>query len=321
MPDTRSWGNSMIRESYFSSAGAGLIRVRTWEPEGAPIGIVQIIHGIVEHVERYNDFAKYLNQLGYLVVAEDHMGHGKSGGNDCARGYFYGGWFAAVDDSYRLLRDTMDQYPGLPYVLLGHSMGSFMARTILAKYPNSGISGAVLSGTGWMPEFVLKAGQMICKMNCKLFDETQPNEKLQNLAFGTYNARVERPRTTYDWLNRDAKEVDAYIADPNCGFVASGGLMRDMMTGMLYIQKKKTIQDMNKSVPIYFVAGGDDPVGNYGDGVRKAVAAFKRAGVKDVSCKIYPLCRHEILNEINNMEVYHDISTWIQKLISSKCPV
>ena len=157
MPDTRSWGNSMIRESYFSSAGAGLIRVRTWEPEGAPIGIVQIIHGIVEHVERYNDFAKYLNQLGYLVVAEDHMGHGKSGGNDCARGYFYGGWFAAVDDSYRLLRDTMDQYPGLPYVLLGHSMGSFMARTILAKYPNSGISGAVLSGTGWMPEFVLKA--------------------------------------------------------------------------------------------------------------------------------------------------------------------
>lgn len=316
------WGNHMIRDAYYSSAGAGLIRARTWEPECAPMGIVQIVHGIVEHVERYDDFARYLNSLGYIVVAEDHMGHGKSGGNDCTRGYFYGGWFAAVDDTYRLMRDTMEQYPEIPYILLGHSMGSFIARSILIKYPQCGISGCVLSGTGWMSEFVLKAGLQICKMNCKLFDETQPNEQLQNLAFGTYNSKVERPRTAYDWLNRDPKAVDAYMEDPNCGFVASGGLMRDMMTGMLFNQKKRNLINMRKDLPVFFVAGGEDPVGDYGKGVRAAEEAFKKAGMLNLSCKIYPLCRHEILNEINNMEVYKDISDWIKSVTeSAKCTV
>ena len=309
------WGDLMVRDSFYSSAGAGLIRARTWEPECQPKGIVQLVHGIVEHVERYDAFAKYLNGLGYLVVAEDHMGHGKSGGNDCVRGYFYGGWFAAVEDTYRLLRDTKARYPNIPYILFGHSMGSFITRTILIKHPDSGISGAVICGTGWMPNLVLNAGVQICKMNCKLFDEMQPNEKLQNLAFGTYNSKVERPRTTYDWLNRDQKAVDAYIADPNCGFVVSGGLMRDMLTGMLFNQKSKNLQKMEKKLPVFFIAGGDDPVGDYGKGVKKAVDNFKKCGMQKVSSKIYPLCRHEILNEINNGLIYQDVSSWIETVL------
>lgn len=312
----------MIRDAYYSSVGAGLIRARTWEPECKIKGVVQLVHGIVEHVERYDDFAKYLNRLGYLVVAEDHMGHGKSGGNDCARGYFYGGWFAAVDDTYRLMRDTMQEYPEKPYILLGHSMGSFLSRSLVIKYPQCGISGLVLSGTGWMSEFVLKAGILVSKMNCKLCDETQPNEQLQKLAFGSYNAKVERPRTVYDWLNRDSKAVDAYLADPNCGFVASGGLMRDMMTGMLFNQKMKNIRLMDKSLPVFLAAGGEDPVGDYGKGVKATAEAFCKAGVENVTTKIYPLCRHEILNEINNMEVYQDVANWIKEtLATSKCTV
>ena len=312
----------MRTDIWLDSLGGGKLHGCRWTPEGEIRAVVQIIHGIAEYVERYDHFARYLNSLGYIVVAEDHMGHGKSGGNDCARGYFYGGWFAAVDDTYRLMRDTMEQYPDIPYILFGHSMGSFIARTILIKYPQSGIAGCVLSGTGWMSELVLKAGQQICKMNCKLFDETQPNEKLQNLAFGTYNSRVERPRTAYDWLNRDPKAVDAYLDDPNCGFVASGGLMRDMMTGMLFNQKKKNLANMRMDLPVFFVAGGEDPVGDYGKGVRNAETAFKNAGMQNVSCKLYPLCRHEILNEINNMEVYKDISDWIKAVAeASKCTV
>ena len=133
--------------------------------------------------------------------------------------------------------------------------------------------------------------------------------------FGGYNKRVEHPRTPYDWLNRNAKCVDAYIADPLCGFVATAGLLRDMMMGIAHIQKPETLAAMRKDLPVLFVAGGDDPVGGYGDGVRKAAQAFRQAGMEQISERIYPLCRHEILNEINKEEIYEDIRQWLAPLI------
>ena len=304
----------MVKDFYYCSCGAGLIRTRQWEPAEPPCGVVQLIHGIAEHVERYDGFASYLNTLGYLVVAQDHMGHGKSGGNALARGYFFGGWFAAADDTYQLLKDTMSKYPAMPYVLFGHSMGSFLARTILAKYPDSGISGCIICGTGWMPDAVLGMGKSTANMICKLCGEENPSKLLQSLMFGSYNKRVEHPRTSFDWLTRDAHMVDAYVSDPNCGFVASAGLARDMLTGMQYIQKPETLSQMNHDLPVLFVAGSDDPVGNYGVGVMDAVDEFKKAGMQNVSSKLYPLCRHEILNEINKDEVYQDIGIWIQHI-------
>ena len=164
-----------------------MIHACRWEPEGEVKGVVQLVHGIAEHVQRYDDFAKYLNALGYLVVAEDHMGHGLSGDKDCARGYFYGGWFAAVEDTWQLLEQTKDEFPKLPYILFGHSMGSFMTRTLLITHPDSGISGAVICGTGWMSSVVLSAGKGICSAVCHSGDETAPSEKLQGLVFGSYN--------------------------------------------------------------------------------------------------------------------------------------
>ena len=304
----------MIKDFYYSSCGKGEIRARCWQPDRDPCGIVQIVHGVSEHIERYDDFAACLNAHGYLVVAQDHMGHGKSGDSTLAKGYFYGGWFAAVQDTYQLLHDTMQQYPGIPYVLFGHSMGSFVVRTILGKYPDSGISGCIICGTGWMPEAVLHMGKSMGAVVSKLSGGDKPSDLLQQMMFGSYNNRVEHKRTAFDWLSRDNAIVDAYAADPNCGFTITAALAKDMMTGMLYIQKPETLSKMNHALPVLFIAGEDDPVGNYGAGVMKTAEKFKQVGMLDVSTKLYPLCRHEILNEINKEEVYQDIYNWISRV-------
>lgn len=302
----------MRTDFWYDSKGAGKIHGCRWSPEGEPKAVVQILHGIAEFVERYDDFANFLTQHGFLVVAEDHMGHGQSINGGGIQGYFHGGWFTAVGDSLQLMADIKAEYPHLPYILFGHSMGSFMARTILCKYPQCGLSAAVICGTGWQPAFALpaliKVMDGICKKN-----EAKPSESLQKLIFGSYNHKVEHPRTEYDWLTRDAKIVDEYIAHPLCGFTASAGLLRDMIKGIHFIEQKENLKNMNKQLPVFFIAGGDDPVGSYGKGVYTAAEEFKKAGMEDVSIRIYPMGRHEILNEINRKDVYQDVLRWIEK--------
>jgi len=303
----------MRKDFWYDSMGAGRIHGCRWEPEGQPKAVVQIVHGIAEFVERYDAFANYLNGLGYLVVAEDHMGHGQSINGGGIQGYFHGGWFTAVEDTYRLLQDTRAEYPGLPYILFGHSMGSFMARTILCKYPDSGIAAAVISGTAWLPLSAIPAQLLLMEGICRIIGETKPGEMLQGIVSGGYNKKIEHPRTDYDWLTRDEKIVDAYVAHPLCGFASSAGLQRDMMKGIQFIEQKQNLLNMKKDLPVFFVAGGDDPVGSYGKGVRQCAEEFKKAGMQDVSVKIYPLCRHEILNEINREDVFADVADWMDK--------
>ena len=310
--------SAMRTDHYFDSCGKGKIHYCRWMPEGSPRAVLQIVHGIAERVERYDEFARYLNTQGYLVVAEDHMGHGGSIGEEGVRGYFHGGWFAAVDDTYKLMQDTMKENPGLPYVLFGHSMGSFMARTVLAKYPDSGIAAAVICGTGWQPTFALPALIKVLDGICKKNGDQTPNEKLDDMIFGGYNKRIPDARTPKDWLTRDEKVVDAYVADPLCGFVASCSLLRDMMQGIYYIQQMKHMKQMKSHLPVFFIAGGEDPVGSYGKGVEQAAANFRKAGMVKVACKIYPDCRHEILNELNRQEVYEDVAKWLEGYVSKE---
>ena len=305
----------MKEEFWFDSCGAGKICCSKWSPEGTPKAVVQIVHGITEHIARYETFACDLTEHGYLVVAEDHMGHGRSVNGDGIQGYFHGGWFSAVEDTWRLMQQTRAEYPDIPYILLGHSMGSFMARTILCKYPDCGLTAAVICGTGWQPAFALPGLIKVVEGICKVSGETKPNAKLQNLVFGSYNKKVEHPRTAFDWLSRDSKIVDEYIAHPLCGFIASAGLLRDMMKGIHYIEQPGNLANMNSSLPVFFIACGDDPVGPYGKAVQTCAKAFRKAGMDDVSVRIYPLCRHEILNEINRIQVYQDVLKWIEKYL------
>lgn len=304
----------MLTEGYFDSCGEGKIHYCRWAPEGEVRAVVQIVHGIAEHVLRYEDFAEFLNSRGILVTAEDHMGHGKSMDSG-TQGYFAGGWFTALEDVRKLTELTAAEYPGVPYFMLGHSMGSFLLRSYLIRYPEAELAGAIICGTGWMPEAVLNVGITTAKAVCARYGERKPSELLNDIAFGSYNKRVEHKRTKFDWLNRDDRSVDMYIADPLCGFLASGGLIRDMLYGMRFNQQKKHLQKMNRELSVFFIAGGDDPVGNYGKGVRQTAKKFREIGMADVSEKIYPLMRHEILNEINHQSVYDDVLRWLEPKI------
>lgn len=305
----------MRKDYYFDSCGKGRIHVSRWEPERQIRGIVQIVHGIAEYALRYDELARFLNENGILVVAEDHMGHGGSIGEDTVQGYFYGGWFAAVEDTYRLLQDTRKEFPNVPYILLGHSMGSFMARTILQKHPDSGISGAVICGTGWLSPVILHAGRALGSIICLFRGDTRPSKFLDKLSFGGYNNRIDPVRTSHDWLSRDCQVVDRYVADPLCGFMASAGLMKSMMTGLIFIQKGKNLDSMNKDLPVLFIAGEEDPVGQYGAGVRMANEKFIRHGMQRTCCILYPGCRHEIHNELDKEKVYADLLNWIRSVI------
>lgn len=301
----------MRKDIFFDSCGVGKIHVNRWEPVSKPCGVVQIIHGIADYGFRYDDFANFLTDMGFLVVADDHMGHGESPGEDDVKGYFTGGWFSAVDDSYYLLRMTHTEFPNIPYVLFGHSMGSFMAQTILQKYPDSGINACILCGSGWQPEVALSAGIRICEAACRRYGEKNTSQRILKLIFGAYNLKVEHPRTPYDWVSRDSRVVDALIDDPLCSHAVSVGLMRDMLSGIRYIQTPENMERMNKELPVMLVSGGDDPVGSFGDGVRRIDENFRAVGMQSVTTKLYPLCRHEILNEINKRDIYHDIAKWI----------
>ena len=298
--------------SFLSANGKTNIHVRRCTPSGQICGIVQIAHGIAEHVERYDDFAAFLAEHGYLVVANDHLGHGKSIAAADDIGFFgeKDGWDLAVNDMHQLYTLTHSEFPALPYYLFGHSMGSFLARTYIIRYPDD-MAGAVICGTGQQGALIVAGGKMMGTLECRRNSPRSKSDKLNNLAFGSYNKGFAEHRTEYDWLSRDNSVVDKYIEDPLCGFVPSAGLFTDMMRGLQFIGKKENIRRMRKDLPVFLIAGEKDPVGENGKGVRRVYDMFCKAGMSDVSIKLYPDCRHEILNELNKEEVMQDILAWL----------
>ena len=203
-----------------------------------------------------------------------------------------------------------ENYPELPIIVFGHSMGSFMARTLLIRYPDA-FNAAIISGTGNQGAALVNGGLFMGNLVTGLKGAHHYSKFLNNLAFGSYNKIYDNPKTEYDWLSRDEANVQKYIDDPLCGFIPSCSLFRDMMTGVKFITNKKNLTAMNKNMPVYFMSGDMDPVGECGKGVQKAYNNFLEAGMKDVSIKLYPGGRHEMLNEINKDEVYTDILAWL----------
>lgn len=301
----------MIKETfYFPSNGAGRIHCCKWLPDAQPKAVVQLVHGIAEHIGRYDDFAGFLTEYGYAVVADDHMGHGGSIEGGTA-GYFTGGWMAAVADLKTLRDKTASEYPGIPYYMLGHSMGSFLLRTYLYTYPDT-IEGAIISGTGWESLSKVNAGLLVCGIEAKRLAPTKTSPLISKLLFGAYNKPFAPVRTKSDWICSVESVVDAYEADPLCGFDATIGLARDMLTGIRMNELPENLAKMDKTLPVLFVSGAKDPVGNMSRGVLACIDAFKRSGLRSISIKLYPDGRHEMLNESNKDEVYQDILAWLQ---------
>ena len=303
------------REFTFPSAdGKTAIHAVEWLPEGAPRAVLQIAHGVSEYVLRYEDFAGYLTERGFAVVGNDHLGHGLSVSDGAPRLYFgpKGSWNWVVEDMEQLRKLTHRQFPNLPYFLLGHSMGSFLTRTYLIRYPGT-VDATIIMGTGHQSPAIVAGGRAIAKAAGKRHGFKAHSPRVEALAFGAYNKAFAPNRTEVDWLSASDNNVDAYIADPLCGQKASIGLFYEMLGGIRFISTPKNIASMNRNTPILFISGDKDPVGEMGKGVKRAYEAFRRAGVRDVELKLYKGLRHEILNEDCRAVVYNDLWSWIEK--------
>lgn len=298
---------------FTSSDGKTPIHVREWIPEGEVRGVLQISHGVAEYIDRYSDFAAFLTSNGFAVVGNDHLGHGKSFINEDDLGFFSekDGWNDVVDDMEKLRQLSAKKWPKVPYFLFGHSMGSFLVRTYLIRYAKTPLSGVILSGTGHNPSVVVAGGRLMSRIEVKKRGLRFKSAKMNDMAFGSFNKGFEPHRTDFDWLSSDGALVDAYVADPLCGFVPTVGLFRDMMDGLSVISKPGNLKKMNKDLPVYFMSGRMDPVGGNGKGVRKVYDMFLAAGMKDVLVKFYENGRHEMLNESNKDIVFGDILNWI----------
>lgn len=309
----------MVKKEEFtfdSRDGQSKIHAVRWVPEGKVVCILQIVHGMAEYIERYEELAQYLGERGVLVTGDDHLGHGKSVAENGVYGYFCEQDPATVivRDVHRLKKLTQEEYPGVPYVILGHSMGSFILRNYLFRY-GTGIQGAIVCGTGSQPQALVKFSRMVVALQGAFLGQKHVDKMMDKMAFGSYNKRIENPRTAFDWLCTDESVVDAYVKDKLCGFIFTVNGFRTLFTLLDRLNQEENINAMPKTLPIHFISGDMDPVGNYGKGVRKAYADFEKAGMERISLKLYPGGRHELLNETNRKQVYEDLYPWIMERV------
>jgi alpha-beta hydrolase superfamily lysophospholipase len=303
--------------SYQASEGTEIFASKwTDVSEVTPRAIVQIAHGMAEHIERYHVFANELVSHNIFVYGNDHRGHGKTGTHANSIGYFAkeDGFEKVVNDLYTLTTIIEKDYPNIPIFLLGHSMGSFLSRRYIQLHGDR-IAGVILSGTGGDPGLLGKIGRMIAKREMKKKGARMPSQLMNKLTFGSYNKGFTPNRTEFDWLSRDVAEVDKYIDDPLCGGVFTAGFFNDLLEGIEIINNPSNLSTIPLNLPIYFISGSKDPVGGNTKGVLKTYQSFINAGLTDVKYKFYDEARHEILNEINKDEVAAEIIQWINSHI------
>lgn len=307
--------------TYASKDGTSTIRALLWTPEvseSAPRGIVQLVHGMSEHVERYAGFAEVLCNAGFVVCANDHVGHGKSVSSAEELGHMplEGGEDVLVEDVFALRQAVQaraaEKYPeaSIPYVIFGHSMGSFVTRVYLTRHAE-GVAAAIICGTGQQPKVMAKGGGLVTRLIAKFKGETYRSAFADSLGAGGYGKQIKDARTDLDWLATDPEVVDEYIADPLCGQVFSVGAystLADLVSDAIDPTLAKKIP---ANLPMFFIAGEGDPVGEFGEGVKRAVQEYKDAGIKDVELKLYAGARHEILNEPIKGDVHQDILTFL----------
>lgn len=308
------------KEFYYPSAdGNTQIRAMRWEPDGKPRAILQIIHGMTEYIERYDDFASFLCEHGFLVVAEDHLGHGKSVRGDQYYGYFgLKGNEWVIQDIHKLHMDTMAEYEGLPYIMLGHSMGSFFIRQYLTEdygHYAEKLAGAIVMGTGWQPPIAIKLGKLLAKgLDIDSISKSAP--ALESMAFGAYLKKIKKPRTNKDWLTKDTAIVDKYVADPLCMFHFTPNGFYHMFTAMEKACDTERMKLIPPGLPILFASGAEDPVGGWGEQVRKTYTAYCDNTDCDINIELYPDDRHEILNELDRKDVYADMLEFMDYCLS-----
>ena len=277
-----------------------------------PRAIVHIIHGMSEHIGRYDHFAKALNKAGYSAIGSDLRGHGKTAGSIENIGFFadQDGWNLVVQDAIQLTKEIKAENPNVPVFILGHSMGSFIARTLAFTDPDL-VDGYLLSATIGHPGWKGIVGKPMSKLMGALFGKKKPSKFLADTSFAGFSKRIKDKRTNKDWLTRDPKIVDQYIADPFCMQIFSNQFFNDLAIGVLEISKKSNIEKVSKNTPVVFISGSMDPAGEYGKGPTEVFEKYKSANVENVDLHLFEGGRHEILNETNREEIYGFIVQWL----------
>lgn len=303
--------------TFLSRNGIDNCHACSWAPENGQVkAILQIVHGMLEYVERYEDFANFLANQGFLVVGADHLGHGKTASTDKDLGYFtkHDASTVLVRDVHRLKKIIQEENPGVPYFIMGHSMGSFIMRKYLAMYCK-GINGVVLLGSGNTPPLITSFGISLTNFLRFFFGDRHKSSLVNKIVFGSYLKRIPDARTSSDWLTRDASVIKVYRANPLCTFKFSLNGYRALFKLVKYSHNTANFKNLSKDMSILIASGTEDPVGEYGKHPEQIYAQFNSLGIKDVTLKLYDGCRHEILHELNKNDVYNDILGWLNARI------
>lgn len=302
--------------AFDSSNGTDKCAYYIYEPETRDFkGVIQISHGMCEYIERYEHFADFLCEHGFVVVGNDHLGHGNTVKSTEDLGYFAAkdGWSHLVNDLHRLTALIKTKYPNLPYFLIGHSMGSFIARLYITRFPKA-VSAAVIMGTGddkALSEIGVRAARSVVALK----GERYRSENLNSMVFGLYNDRIEDKQTIFDWLTHDTEVVKRYVGDERCNFVFTASGFVDLTTLLRRVSSAQWVEKVPKHLPLLFMAGTGDPVGGYGKGVMNVYDKLINAGC-NVDIKLYPGARHELLNETMKEIVFDDILCFIERKLS-----
>lgn len=290
--------------------------VSFWIPEGSPRGIVQILHGMVEYIDRYDEFASFLATNGFVVAGDDHRGHGLTAGEEnlgkVPEGHTY---FDTIDDAFVLTEYLKDKFPELPIFLFGHSYGSFLAQGYIEKHSKD-IKGCVLCGSAKMDTPDVKMGKAVANLQFKLYGKDKPANLIRKLSFGGYDKPFKKEKRANAWLNRDVDACEKYNNDKFCNYTMSIGFYKYFFDGLSKIYEKERLESISKDLPVFIISGDNDPVGNMGKLVRELYDMYVGLNMKNIDIKLYNKSRHEILNELNKEEVYQDVLDWIENILN-----
>ena len=303
---------------YFKSRdGEHKLHAIRWVPEAEkPVCILQIVHGMTEYIDRYDEFARYMAERGILVVGDDHLGHGKSVRPGEPYGYFckHDAPTVLVRDEHRLKKLMQKKYEGVPYIILGHSMGSFIVRNYLLRY-GKGIDGVIIMGTGMQPKSVLLPGIALSTIQGLIYGDDHVCKFIDKVSFGSYNKRIDTTKEPGNWLSKNEENIMKYAGDPMCNFTFTANGFQTMFRLIYNLHDREKLKKMPPNLPVIFLSGEDDPVGDYGKAVKQVYQSFREIGMENVQIKLYPKDRHEILNELDREDVYGDIYRWILQRI------
>ena len=307
-----------VKERFFEVSDGKKLAMTSFRVEN-PKAVIQIVHGMAEHRKRYYNFAEFLVGCNFSVYILDQRGHGESAENESDLGFFAEkeGWNLLLSDLTIFSELINKENKNIPLILLGHSMGSILSRGFLFKNSKS-LKAVILIGTNGDKGLIIKIAHLLAKSEVKKIGPKEKSFKFDKLMFGGFNKKIKNPKTGFDWLCCDEKQVDMYIKDPLCGFVCKSSMYSDLIGGLLFASEKKKIKTIQKGLPILFVSGSDDPVGKMGKAVLSCAKVYKKQGLNDVTVKLFQNGRHEILNEVNNEDVYSQICSWIETKLNKR---